>query len=192
MGDFGLIYGRRVFAKKFAEYGMPFYSYRYERHHSAGFVLSSVHVADAQVVNVWARFDTWPTSIPIVLNARKPGFAGHGCEYSYFFRYPREYDLYGNNPPVAANSSAHLELSHQIPAQLIAYVYAGDPNAVKLKDMPVWPKYTLEKPVNMVWNATNEPDQLNNHIEADTWREEGMTIWAEYPLELDFITPRSP
>jgi len=106
MGDYGLIYGRRILAQKFAEYGMPFYSY---------------------------RFDTWPTSVPVVLDSRKPGFAGHSSEYAYFFRYPREYSLYGNNPPVAANSSAHLELSHQIPAKLIAFVYAGDPNAINRK-----------------------------------------------------------
>jgi hypothetical protein len=106
MGDYALIYGIQVLAKKFTELGMLFYSY---------------------------RFDTWPTSIPITPDALKPGFPGHSSEYSYFIRYPREYDLYGNNPPVAANSSSHLELSHQIPASLIAYVYAGDPNAVQYK-----------------------------------------------------------
>jgi len=136
------------------------------------------------------RFDTWPTSIPIdVDNARRPGFAGHSTEYAYFFRYPREYDLYGNNPAVAANSSAHLELSHQIPAKLIAFVYSGDPNAVQVKGVPEWPRYTLGNPVNMVWNATKEPDSVNNHLEPDTWREEGMALWPRYPLELDMVPP---
>jgi hypothetical protein len=37
----------------------------------------------------------------------------------------------------------------------------------------------------MVLNATEVPDQLNIHVEPDTWREEGMALWAEYPLELD-------
>ncbi|KAK3360620.1 Alpha/Beta hydrolase protein [Lasiosphaeria hispida] len=165
MGDWSLIHGRRAFAKMFAEHGIPFYSY---------------------------RFDTWPTSIPVdVDDARRPGFAGHSTEYSYFFRYPRDYNLYDNNPPVAANSSAHLALSHQIPAKLIAYVYAGNPNAIEARNVPIWPKYTLEKPVNMVWNATQEPDTVNNHIESDTWREEGMALWPKYALELDMIPSRS-
>jgi hypothetical protein len=77
-----------------------------------------------------ARFDTTPTSIPIVNNAIKPGFAAHSAEYTYFFRLPRDYEMFGLNPLVA-NSNSHLELSHAIAAKLISYIYTGDPNSFK-------------------------------------------------------------
>jgi hypothetical protein len=40
----------------------------------------------------------------------------------------------------------------------------------------------------MALNATQAPDQLNIHVEQDTWREE-MALWAKYPLELDLSGP---
>ncbi|KAL2159330.1 hypothetical protein VTH06DRAFT_2333 [Thermothelomyces fergusii] len=158
LGDYGLIHGRRDMARKFASLGLTAYTY---------------------------RFDTWPTSIPIQTEYQTvPGFAGHSTEYSYFFRFPRDYDLHGNNPPVA-NSSSHVALSHAISAMLIAYIYTGDPNAAHVPGVPVWPKYTVDNPSNLVLNATETPDVLNIHVEPDTWREEGMALWAEHPLELD-------
>ncbi|KAK4245491.1 lipase 4 [Corynascus novoguineensis] len=157
-GDYGLIHGRRDMARKFASLNMTAYTY---------------------------RFDTWPISFPIQTQYEtQPGFGGHSTEYSYFFRFPRDYELYGNNPPVA-KSSSHLALSHAISAMLIAYVYTGDPNSVLIPNVPTWPKYSVDKPSNLVLNATEVPDVLNIHIEPDTWREEGMALWAKYPLELD-------
>lgn len=82
----------------------------------------------ANVTMTLARFDTNPTSIPIVHNAIQPGFSTHSAEYTYFFRLPQEYDMLGRNPPVA-NSSSHLALSHAIAAKLILYIYTGDPNS---------------------------------------------------------------
>ncbi|GAB1318454.1 Carboxylic ester hydrolase [Madurella fahalii] len=161
VGDFTLIYGRRVLTRKFAERGMTAYSY---------------------------RFDTWPTSIPIQTQYDpQTYFAGHSSEYSYFLRFPRDYELYGNNPPVA-NSTSHLALSHGISARLIAYVYNGNPNSIHVPKMPAWPKYNLKRPSNLVLNATEVPDMLNVHVEPDTWREEGMALWAKYPLELDMFS----
>jgi hypothetical protein len=58
-------------------------------------------------------------------------------------------------------------------------------------NVPTWPKYTVEMPVNMVWNATTVLDRINNHVEADTWREEGMALWGRFPLELDFVPSRN-
>ncbi|KAK4641587.1 hypothetical protein QC761_500510 [Podospora bellae-mahoneyi] len=159
-GDFFVIAGRRAVAQKFAELGMTAYSY---------------------------RFDTWPTSFPITnFTNFKPGFAGHSTDYSYFFRFPREHDLYGNNPPIPKGSEAHLQLSQGIAAKLIAYIYTGNPNAVSVPGFPVWPKYDVKKPTNMVFNATEHPDRLNVHIEPDTWRKEGMAIWPSHPIELDY------
>ncbi|KAK0710453.1 Alpha/Beta hydrolase protein [Apiosordaria backusii] len=162
-GDFFVVAGRRAFAQKFAELGMTAYSY---------------------------RFDTWPTSFPITnFTNFKPGFAAHSTEYSYFFRFPREHDLYGNNPPIPAGSQGHLQLSQGIAAKLIAYIYTGNPNSVSVPGFPTWPKYNLKKPVNMVFNATAHPDRLNVHLEPDTWRKEGMALWPQNALELDYARP---
>ncbi|KAK4172317.1 Alpha/Beta hydrolase protein [Triangularia setosa] len=167
-GDFFVIAGRRAFAQKFAELGMTAYSY---------------------------RFDTWPTSFPITnFTNFKPGFAAHSTEYSYFFRFPRAHYLYGNNPPIPEGSQAHLQLSQGIAAKLIAYIYAGNPNAVSVTfylvpGFPVWPKYDVKKPTNLVFNATEHPDRLNVQVEPDTWRKKGMAIWPKHPIELDYRRP---
>lgn len=60
-----------------------------------------------------------------------------------------------------------------------------------MESVPKWPKYTVEEPANMVFNATAEPDRLHNHVEPDTWRPDGMALWAKYPLELDFVPSRN-
>ncbi|KAH6847818.1 Alpha/Beta hydrolase protein [Chaetomium sp. MPI-CAGE-AT-0009] len=158
MGDYALIHGRRDVAAQFAELGLTAYTW---------------------------RFSAWPTSFPLDTSLEgQPGFAAHGAEYAYFFRFPRDYELYGNNPHVP-DSSAHRALSEAISTRLIAYVYSGDPNFVEVPGVPAWPKYSVENPSNLVLNATEVPDELNIHVEPDTWRQEGMALWAEYPLELD-------
>jgi hypothetical protein len=60
-----------------------------------------------------------------------------------------------------------------------------DTDHVTVAGVPTWPKYSVDEPVNLVLNATEVPDQLNVHVEPDTWREEGMALWAKYPEELD-------
>ncbi|KAK4204589.1 Alpha/Beta hydrolase protein [Triangularia verruculosa] len=162
-GDFFVIAGQRAFAQAFAKFGLTAYSY---------------------------RFDTWPTSFPITnFTNFKPGFASHSTEYSYFFRFPREHNLYGNNPPIPEGSRAHLQLSHGIAAKLIGYIYTGDPNAISVPGFPTWPKYDVRKPTNLVLNATEHPDRLNVHVEPDTWRKEGMAVWPSNPFELDYRRP---
>ncbi|KAK3293163.1 Alpha/Beta hydrolase protein [Chaetomium fimeti] len=161
-GDYGLIHGRRDMAAKWAELGETAYTW---------------------------RFGTWPTSMPLDTTLEgQPGFAAHGAEYSYFFRFPADYELFGNNPHVP-DSEAHRALAEVISTRVIAYVYSGDPNFVEgtVPNVPAWPKYSVENPSNLVLNATQVPDKLNIHIEPDTWREEGMALWAEYPLELDLF-----
>jgi hypothetical protein len=49
--------------------------------------------------------------------------------------------------------------------------------------VPDWSAYSAKEPSNIVFNATDT--ELNIHIEADTWREEGMALWAKYPTEFD-------
>ncbi|KAK0631436.1 Alpha/Beta hydrolase protein [Immersiella caudata] len=103
LGDFGLIHGRRVFARKFAELGLKFYSF---------------------------RFDTWPTSFPITSGDVKPGFSGHGSDYAYWFGWPKEYELHGKHPPIGPGIW-HEALQRVMTAALISYISAGDPNALK-------------------------------------------------------------
>ncbi|KAH6623094.1 Alpha/Beta hydrolase protein [Chaetomium tenue] len=161
LGDYGLIHGRRDVAAAWAAAGQTAYTW---------------------------RFSTWPTSFPIdpALESQ-PGFAGHGAEYAYFFRFPRGYELWGNNPHVA-EGGAHRRLMEVVSTRVIAFVYSGgDPNLVEDPDVPAWPKYTVENPSNLVLNATAIPDKLNVHVEPDTWRQEGMALWAKYPLELDLF-----
>lgn len=102
LGDLGFFSARRLLAQKFAEYGMTAYNY---------------------------RFDTWPTSFPIDTRSNiKPGFACHGSDYSYWFRFPEEHNLYGNNPKVPEGSKAHRTLRQGMSDMLISFVYSGDPN----------------------------------------------------------------
>jgi hypothetical protein len=61
---------------------------------------------------------------------------------------------------------------------------------VTVNDVPTWPLYSLEKPSNTVFNATDSG--LNMHIEPDTWREEGMALFAKYPTEFDLAGTSKP
>ncbi|KAK5652277.1 hypothetical protein OQA88_10625 [Cercophora sp. LCS_1] len=160
LGDYGILYGRRTLARKFAELGLAAYSY---------------------------RFDTWPTSFPVQGGNFRPGFASHSTEYSYFLNYGSEHNLYGNNP-VVANSSSHRALAHGISSKLVAFVHSGDPNIIQAPGFPAWPRYSVEKPANLVFNATAEPDALNVHVESDTYRQEAFSLFEGYPYELDVAT----
>lgn len=44
----------------------------------------------------------------------------------------------------------------------------------------------------MVLNATAADNKLNVHLEADTWRKEGMALWVEHPVELQFGSDWKP
>ncbi|KAK0750500.1 Alpha/Beta hydrolase protein [Schizothecium vesticola] len=157
LGDNALSYGRRLMMRKLAEKGGRVWSW---------------------------RFDTWPTGFPIEPQYESaPGFAMHGADYAYHFGFPRDYELYGNNPPVA-DVPAHRALSKAMVARLIAFIHSGDPNKVPgTKAIPHWPQYSVKNPKNMVWNATST---LNVHVEDDTFRKEGFDIWTKYPLELSY------
>lgn len=73
------------------------------------------------------RFDTYPTSIPIVLDGNAPGFATHSAEYSYFFGFPPDFDRGGTGPTVV-NSTSHRSLSRGIVDMFVSFIATGDPN----------------------------------------------------------------
>lgn len=50
----------------------------------------------------------------------------HGSDYAYHFGWPRDYELYGNNAPVA-DVPAHRPLSNAMVARLIAFVHRATP-----------------------------------------------------------------
>ncbi|KAM0328174.1 hypothetical protein ACHAQA_005581 [Verticillium albo-atrum] len=156
LGDFSFISRRRHSVESFAKYGVKSYSY---------------------------RFDTDPTDIPIS-TILPPGFATHSGEYTYFFNFPPEYNMYERNPPVV-NVTSHLRLSRGIVDKLVSYIATGDPNTYKVDFIPKWPTYSLTSPKNMLFNATASNNKINVRIEDDTWRKEGMALWSEHAFELD-------
>lgn len=44
----------------------------------------------------------------------------------------------------------------------------------------------------MVFNATEADNKLNVHIESDTWRKVGISLWKRYPFELQFLSEFRP
>ena len=50
---------------------------------------------------------------------------------------------------------------------------------------PEWPAYSIEEPVNLVLNATE--DALSVHLEPDTWREEAIALWETHEIELQYM-----
>ncbi|PNH42501.1 hypothetical protein VD0004_g4825 [Verticillium dahliae] len=156
LGDFAFISRRRHSAESFAKYGVKTYSY---------------------------RFDTDPTDIPIS-EVLAPGFATHASEYTYFFGFPPDYNMYERNSPVV-NVSSHLRLSRGLVDKLVSYIATGDPNTKKVDFMPKWTPYNVDSPKNMLFNATASNNKINARLEEDTWRKEGMALWSEYAFELD-------
>lgn len=70
---------------------------------------------------------------------------------------------------------SHIRLARAIGTAYVAFVNHLDPNeagpgrnSTDAEAMPYWPVYDLDKPTNIVLNATE------NWVEADTWRKEGI------------------
>ncbi|KAH6689775.1 lipase [Plectosphaerella plurivora] len=156
--DAQVVAKRRSLCQKYAEFGGKAYSY---------------------------RFDTNPTDIPIDPKILVPGFTTHSAEYTYFFNFPPEYDMFDMNPPVR-NISSHLQLSRGIVDKFVSFIATGDPNTFKVPFIPEWPPYSLSSPSNMLLNATASDNQINVRVEPDTFREKGIALWAKYDIELEY------
>ncbi|KAI0481768.1 alpha/beta-hydrolase [Xylaria cf. heliscus] len=69
---------------------------------------------------------------------------------------------------------SHARLARAIGHAYVSFANHLSPNKVSAKNstetdtLPYWPVYDPAKPANMVLNATG------NHVEADTWRKEGI------------------
>lgn len=80
--------------------------------------------------------------------------------------------LLGSSP----GYDSHVELARKIGEAYVRFVYDLDPNPRSNASdangtaMPSWPRYDLDRPVNLVLNAEG------NYVEDDTYRKEGMAF----------------
>ncbi|KAI1360513.1 alpha/beta-hydrolase [Xylaria arbuscula] len=151
--DLVMISGRRRMAELYAGAGLPVYSYRFDQRPWNG--------------------DEWDG-------------VKHFVNVAYSFQ--NISGLLGPSPLY----DSHTRLARAIGQAYVAFVNHLDPNEAgpgrKTKNgtgagaetLPYWPVYDLDKPTNMVLNATK------NWVEEDTWRKEGIEFMmrAEVAKEL--------
>ncbi len=75
--------------------------------------------------------------------------------------------------PFANRSNSYTGLSSLMSKSWASFVYDLDPNGWVGRDtnVPVWPAYSVQSPLNMVWEAN-----ITSHTEPDTFRADGMNI----------------
>ncbi|WXC63695.1 hypothetical protein SNK03_009509 [Fusarium graminearum] len=73
---------------------------------------------------------------------------------------------------------SHAELAHNIGQAYVRFVNSLDPNpqGSSKEKVPKWPKYSMSKPKNMVFNATK------SRVEDDTWRKEQIEFINSYEV----------
>lgn len=91
--------------------------------------------------------------------------------------------------PSPTNDDA-LKIARSVAAAYISFVYNLDPNPpsdwnvldkVNALPLPIWPKYSLEAPTNMVLNVTGP------WVEPDTWRKEGIAYLNTYDVARELL-----
>jgi carboxylesterase type B len=75
--------------------------------------------------------------------------------------------------PFTNRSERYTQLSSLMSKSWASFVYDLDPNGWVGRDatVPAWPAYSVESPMNMVWEAN-----ITSHTEPDTFRAEGISI----------------
>ena len=75
--------------------------------------------------------------------------------------------------PFANRSSSYTDLSSLMSKSWASFAYDLDPNGWAGRDtnVPAWPAYSINNPLNMVWEAN-----VTSHMELDTFRAAGMDI----------------
>lgn len=86
---------------------------------------------------------------------------GHGAEVPFVF---------GGSQSVGSDPRyiAAQKLSSR---SWISFAATLDPNNHGIEGAVHWPEYTSAAPTNLVWDAI-----AGNSVEADTWREEGISF----------------
>ncbi|GAB7359748.1 hypothetical protein MBLNU230_g6920t1 [Neophaeotheca triangularis] len=120
------------------------------------------------------RFDTppWNTSEPVT--------AQHFDNVMFSFQ-----NISGALGPLP-EFQTHLDLSKSIGKAYASFVGGFQPNGVaageqkgsNVTGLPMWPRYSLEAPTNMVLNSNG------SFVEADTWRREGIAFINSISREL--------
>jgi carboxylesterase type B len=172
LGDWFADAGRRYMARKWSELGLPTYSFRF--------------AAD-------------PTGIPIrYWTNLGPGFAEHGVDLAYGFRLPGGFTTPIDYYPPVKKVHSHEYLSRVIASKVVSFAHSLDPNSYDSKSpflislqfpmlmntvphAPSWPQYASSSPRNYLYNASVE--EVDIHIEADTYREDGIEIWLSHILQ---------
>ncbi|KAK5628000.1 hypothetical protein RRF57_003715 [Xylaria bambusicola] len=84
---------------------------------------------------------------------------------------------------------SHLRLARAIGQAYVAFVNHLDPNqaraaetSTEVEALPHWPRYGLDRPTNMVLNATA------NWVEADTWRKEGIEFMTKPEVAKELLS----
>ncbi|KAE8445564.1 hypothetical protein EG329_013328 [Mollisiaceae sp. DMI_Dod_QoI] len=75
--------------------------------------------------------------------------------------------------PFANKSESYTRLSDLMSKSWASFVHDLDPNGWVGRDsaVPAWPEYSVENPLNIVWDAN-----VTSHTEPDTFRAEGIKI----------------
>jgi len=115
------------------------------------------------------RFDT-PT-----WNATAPVAVGHGVNVAFSFQ-----NISGTLGPVPQYEN-YRTLSLGIGKAYANFAATRNPNGVgggNQTGLPFWPAYDLDSPANIVLNANG------SFVEADTWREQGISFINNITREL--------
>lgn len=93
-------------------------------------------------------------------------------------------------PPIALDPfqgkpQSFFDLAKLMSRSWASFIHSGDPNAWtagRYAGAPLWPAYSVEAPMNIVWDA-NVTGLA--YAEADTWRAEGIALINEFNVAYD-------
>jgi len=75
--------------------------------------------------------------------------------------------------PFANKSQSYIDLSNLMSKSWASFIYDLDPNGFsgRQTDVPAWPQYDVNNPMNIVWDAN-----VTSYAEPDTFRKEGIAL----------------
>lgn len=155
-GDMVMMSGRRNLCELFSRAGLDVYSYRF----------------DTRLWN-YTRAEGVPHFVNVAFSFQNiTGLLGPFPEYK-----------------------RDAQLSRAIGEAYVRFVYSLDPNPaegrtvsrradpdIEAMKLPHWPKYNLDKPENMVLNATHP------YVEPDTWRKDGIAFMNTYDVSRELLS----
>ncbi|KJX94540.1 carboxylesterase family protein [Zymoseptoria brevis] len=151
-GDLSMNANRRGACEAWAKHGLDAYSY---------------------------RFNTIPNGMPPSVGVT------HFQEVAFVFDNTEGYGydaLHGTVNPFGNKSEAFSDLAELMSSSWVSFIYDLDPNSFqgRYPAAEPWPKYSLENPMNIVWDA-NETELAV--VEPDTYRQEGIRFILDHAKE---------